>query len=148
VVSWFGLADLPALASRSGLEAQIVPFNFEAVALGAGSAAEVAELAVHVNPLTWVRADAPPFLIAHGDRDRVVPTAQSQALHDALVRVGADSSLLLVGGAGHEDAAFDTATNLALTAGFLSAVLVETVSLERATRKCPPYGDDLRLGDP
>jgi acetyl esterase/lipase len=126
VVAWFGVADLLASASRSWLEAQILPFNFEATLLGVGSPAEVTEAADRAreaSPLSWVSADAPPFLIAHGDRDRVVPAAQSHTLHEALVRAGARSSLLLVGGAGHEDAAFDAPANLALTAGFLSAAL-------------------------
>jgi acetyl esterase/lipase len=126
VVAWFGVADLLASASRSWLEAQILPFDFEAALLGVASAADVpaaGDLARQASPLTWVSAEAPPFLIAHGDRDRVVPAAQSHMLHEALVRAGAHSSLLLLGGAGHEDAAFDAPANLALTAGFLSAAL-------------------------
>jgi len=126
VVAWFGIADLLATASRSWLEAEILPFNFEAALLGVRSAAEVsgaADRARKASPLTWVSADAPPFLIAHGDRDRIVPAAQSRTLHEALVRAGARSSLLLLGGAGHEDATFDAPANLAVTAGFLSAVL-------------------------
>jgi acetyl esterase/lipase len=45
VVAWFGVADLLASASRSWLEAQILPFNFEATLLGVGSPAEVTEAA-------------------------------------------------------------------------------------------------------
>lgn len=126
VVAWFGVADLLATASRSWLEAEILPFGFEAALLGVGSTADVLharDAARQASPLTWVSDAAPQFLIAHGDRDRVVPTAQSHTLHDALVRAGARSSLLLVGGAGHEDAAFDTPTNLGLTAGFLRSAL-------------------------
>lgn len=129
VVAWFGVADLLATASRSPLEVAILPFDFEAALLGVESAAEVtgvaevADRARRASPLTWVSPDAPPFLIAHGDRDRVVPPAQSRMLHDALARAGADSSLLLLGGAGHEDPAFDAPTNLALTAAFLAAAL-------------------------
>jgi acetyl esterase/lipase len=126
VVAWFGSSDLLAAASRSWLEAKLLPFDFEAALLGLESNADVgrdADRARQASPLTWVTADAPPFLIAHGDRDKMVLAAQSQALHDALVRVGAQSSLLLVGGAGHEDPAFESPSNLALTAGFLSAAL-------------------------
>lgn len=127
VVAWFGATDLLTSSSRSWLEAEILPFNFEAALLGVASAEEVrrhaADRAREASPVTWVSADAPPFLIAHGDRDRVVPPAQSHTLHEALVRAGGSSSLLLVGGAGHEDAAFDAPTNLALTAGFLTAAL-------------------------
>lgn len=128
VVAWFGASDLLAGAARSRLETAILPFDVEARLLGVASAAEVTSPGVvdrarQASPLSWASHAAPPFLIAHGDRDRIVPIAQSQALHDALVRAGARSSLLLVGGAGHEDQAFDSPQNLALTAGFLAACL-------------------------
>jgi len=126
VVAWFGLSDLTATTTRSPLEAELVPPGPEAGFLGVGSRAQVTEvrdLARQASPLTWVSAEAPPFLIAHGDRDRMVPLSESQSLHDALVRVGARSSLLVVGGAGHEDPAFDSAATLALTAGFLLGTL-------------------------
>jgi acetyl esterase/lipase len=54
---------------------------------------------------------------------RLVHAVRFHMLHEALVRAGAQSSPLLLGGAGHEDAAFDAPANLALTAGFLSAAL-------------------------
>ncbi|HEX4191046.1 MAG TPA: alpha/beta hydrolase [Marmoricola sp.] len=117
IVAWFGIADLADTASRSWLEQQILPFDFEAVFLGD------LDLAREASPLTWVNASAPPFLIAHGDRDRVTPVSQSQILHDALVRAGAESTLLLVGGAGHEDRAFESPAHLALTAGWVLSTL-------------------------
>ncbi|WP_138732704.1 alpha/beta hydrolase [Modestobacter excelsi] len=122
VVAWFGLSDLSATTTRSPLEAQLLPPGPEAGFLGVVSLAEVPDvrdLARQASPVTWVSEAAPPFLIAHGDRDRMVAPSESRALHDALVRVGAHSSLLVVGGAGHEDPAFDSSASLALTAGFL-----------------------------
>ncbi|MFF4594400.1 alpha/beta hydrolase fold domain-containing protein [Amycolatopsis sp. NPDC001319] len=116
VVHWFGQADLAATAARSELEAKLLPFHFEADFLGG------ADPAGH-SLLTWVSASAPPFLIAHGDRDRIVPPGEGRALHDALVRAGAKSSFVLLGGAGHEDPAFDGPVNLATTAAWLRAVL-------------------------
>lgn len=129
VVTWFGLADLVDTASRSWLEAELLPFNFEAAFLGVESVTTnaedglVADRARRASPLTWVSSDAPPFLISHGDRDRITPVAQSQALHDSLVRAGANSTLQLIGGAGHEDRAFESPANLAMTAGWLLATL-------------------------
>lgn len=61
----------------------------------------------------------PPFLIVHGDRDHVVAPSQGQALHDALSRAGANSSLILLGGAGHEGPEFDSPARLAMTAAWL-----------------------------
>lgn len=126
VVSWFGISDFAATASRSALESQLVPDGPEAAFLGLGSAGEIVEqveLARRASPVSWVHAEAPPFLIAHGDRDRIVPQTESFALHAALSRVGAESTLVTIGGAGHEGAAFDSAANIAITAGFLGATL-------------------------
>ena len=41
------------------------------------------------SPITYVRADAPPFLLVHGTADRTVPIEQSQRLVDALRKAGA-----------------------------------------------------------
>jgi len=129
VVAWFGLSDLLDSASRSWLEAEILPFAFEAALLGVDTSAavigdpEVAGRARRASPLSWVTADAPPFLIAHGDRDRITPISQSQKLHDALVRVGASSTFCTVGGAGHEDRAFESEAHLALTAAWIKAAV-------------------------
>ena len=73
--------------------------------------------------LSWVSAGAPPFLIAHGDRDHIVLPSEGLALHHALVRAGARSRFELLGGAGHEGARFGQPTSLALTAAWLRARL-------------------------
>ena len=62
----------------------------------------------------------------HGDRDHLVSPTQSTVLHDALVDAGADSTLVLVGGAAHEDPAFNAPRTLRLVAAFLSAHLAPT----------------------
>jgi dipeptidyl aminopeptidase/acylaminoacyl peptidase len=53
------------------------------------------------NPITYVTKDDPPFLIMHGDKDMLVPLHQSELLHKALKKVGVDSTLCVVKGAGH-----------------------------------------------
>lgn len=123
VVSWFGPSDLAASASRSWIEAALLPPPFESALLGEDEVANPTQQSRDASPLSRVRADAPPFLIAHGDRDRITLHAQSQALHDALVSTGAHSRLLLVGGAGHEGPQFDEPENLSMTAAFLSTHL-------------------------
>jgi acetyl esterase/lipase len=53
------------------------------------------------SPITHVSKDDPPFLIIHGADDPIVPIAQSEALADALKKVGVDVTLIKVTGAGH-----------------------------------------------
>jgi acetyl esterase/lipase len=119
VVHWFGQSDLFAAGSRTEIEARLLPFAFEAGLLGVRSLGEVADRAAALSLLRRVARTAPPFLIAHGDRDHVVAPSEGEALHDALSRAGADTQFLLLGGAGHEGGEFDRPANLALTAAWL-----------------------------
>jgi acetyl esterase/lipase len=123
VVHWFGQADLEASAARSELEARLLPFRFEADLLGIADPAELAERARGLSLLSRVSTQAPPFLIAHGDRDRIVPPSEGFSLHNALSHAGARSRFELLAGAGHEDTEFDSPATLAGTAAWLRAVL-------------------------
>lgn len=69
------------------------------------------------SPLTYVKEGAPPFLILHGDIDRVVPVEQSRLLDAALRGAGVASRLVIVAGADHGllDAAANEATREFLT---------------------------------
>jgi acetyl esterase/lipase len=78
--------------------------------------ADAARLAM---PLNYARADAPPFLIVHGDVDPLVPHAHSELLHAALRQAGADSTLVTLPGALHEDPAFWTDATLERITAFL-----------------------------
>jgi acetyl esterase/lipase len=53
------------------------------------------------NPVTYVRAGAPPFLIMHGLCDTTVAPQQSELLYAALAGHGNDVTLALVEGLGH-----------------------------------------------
>jgi acetyl esterase/lipase len=124
VVHWFGQSDLLASGSRSDIEARLLPFAFEAGLLGVSSVVEAADRARALSLLRRIGPGAPPFLIAHGDRDHVVPPSEGQALHDGLSRAGADTSFVLVGGAGHEGPEFERPATLATTAAWLRAKLL------------------------
>ena len=60
-----------------------------------------AALAVEVSPITYVRKSVPPLITVQGMDDTTVPTAESQALYNALVAAGADTALHFVPQAGH-----------------------------------------------
>ncbi|MFI5938419.1 alpha/beta hydrolase fold domain-containing protein [Actinoplanes sp. NPDC051494] len=63
-----------------------------------GPAGDLAE----ASPVCHVHAAAPPFLIAHGTADAVVPVWQGERLRDTLVAAGAGVRWVPVDGAGHE----------------------------------------------
>lgn len=73
-----------------------------AYVLGPGKAfadhpGEVAE----ADPVSHVTSDSPPFLLLHGDDDRIIAPAQTARLHQALLQAGVDSTRYVLEGAGH-----------------------------------------------
>jgi acetyl esterase/lipase len=70
---------------------------------------------VHYIPAAKV---LPPFLIANGDADPNVTARQAKSLHEALLKAGANSTLTILPGAGHEDPAY-MATQMIPTFTFL-----------------------------
>lgn len=54
-----------------------------------------------VSPVQYVGKDNAPFLILHGDRDTLVPYAQSVELADLLHKAGVEVTLQRLPGAGH-----------------------------------------------
>ncbi len=53
------------------------------------------------SPVTYVSRDDPPFLLLHGDSDKLVPIEQSQRLLAALQAAGVPAKLVTVENAGH-----------------------------------------------
>lgn len=119
VVDWFGQSDLQSNAKRTWLEKEILNPPFEQAFLDLEDPSAGGDLVASASPLRRVTSDAPPFLIVHGDRDRVTPIYESAALHEALVRYGVQSTFITLGGAGHESHDFDRGDHLAMTAAFL-----------------------------
>lgn len=119
VVGWFTLGDMAASVRRSALEALVLAPPYESALFGRDTFAVDDPDVRAANPLGRVDRSSPPFLLMHGDRDQVVSPDQGRVLHEALVRAGADSTFLLLGGAGHEDERFDTPGVLGMTAAWL-----------------------------
>jgi acetyl esterase/lipase len=66
-----------------------------------GKVSEKPELAALASPVTHVQKTTPPFLIIHGDQDDVVPVKEGRAMHAALQKAGATSTLMIVEGGSH-----------------------------------------------
>jgi acetyl esterase/lipase len=58
-------------------------------------------LVERANPITFVSADDPPFLIVHGSLDSVVPISQSRLLSASLTAAGVPAELSVVQGGAH-----------------------------------------------
>ena len=109
VCDWFGPTDMTKMAAQSGPGGRMNhddPQSPESRLVG-GPIQERQEVARRANPLTYVSRDDPPFLIMHGDRDPLVPLAQSKMLDDALRAAGVESKLMVIEGAGHGGPGFE-----------------------------------------
>jgi acetyl esterase/lipase len=86
VVAWYAPSDLVTLDAQSGPDALTRhgdPDSRESLLLGA-PLEDSPELADAASPSTYVHVGSPPFLLAHGTRDRLVPCEQSRELARAL----------------------------------------------------------------
>ncbi len=120
VCDWFGPTDFLKMNEQAGATGKInhdAPGSPESLLVGAPIQDEPKKTR-KLNPIEYVTADDPTFLIMHGDQDRLVPFQQSQMLNDALKAVGVSTTLVLVQGAGHglksqrdRDQAIDFFTN-------------------------------------
>jgi acetyl esterase/lipase len=84
-----------------------------------GPIQEHKELAETANPIHYITKDAAPFLILHGDKDNIVPLAQSRILDEALKTAGVESTLVVVKDNGHGGPGFATPENLQKILEFL-----------------------------
>lgn len=90
-----------------------------------------------VSPVTYVTADNPPFLILHGDRDTLVPYAQSVELSERLAKADVACVLQRLPGAGHGGPLFTSPTVLKLATDFFDKHLqgrdIEVRAIDPAT---------------
>ena len=131
VIDWFGPTDFgqmdeQAKAQGCGTSDQThsTASSFESLYLGA-TVAESPELVQKANPISYITADDPPFLLQKGDQDCTVPVGQSQLLADALKAAGIDVRFDLLKGVGHGDSGstlvFESAENVQVVLAFLDA---------------------------
>ncbi|MDQ0770942.1 acetyl esterase/lipase [Pseudarthrobacter defluvii] len=103
VVAWYPPTDLLRMGEQARPDAVVRaddPGSRESLLIGA-QPADAPDKARAASPLTYVHADAPPFLLIHGTADRFVPVAQSTGLAEALEGAGAAVELLLLEDADH-----------------------------------------------
>jgi acetyl esterase/lipase len=95
VIDWYGRADLSPVTKDPAWA------DSPSASLLGGWGEEVAQVAREASPIYHVSKDDPPFLIMHGDMDKVVPVRQSQRFAKALKDAGVKVKLLILTGVGH-----------------------------------------------
>lgn len=96
VVDWFGPTNMLVMDSCGGTDFIHNDAKSPASLYIGGPIQEHKELTLLASPTTYVDAGDPPFLIFHGDKDRVVPHCQSKILYDALQKANVPSQFVLV----------------------------------------------------
>ena len=124
VVDWFGPTDLLKMSTDSlpfpcNVLDHDSPFSPESLLIGC-AIQTCPNKTEPANPIRYVSADDPPFLIMHGDHDCLVGPPQSQRLHDALAAAGVEATLKFIAGAGHGGSEFDDAENRKLVDDFFA----------------------------
>lgn len=99
---WYPPTDVTSFPYPSPELAAAAP---ESLLLGK-NVAQNQEEAMKICPVAYVKKDAPPFMIIHGDQDHTVPFHQGELLHDKLEEAGVDVTMLVLEGADHADVRF------------------------------------------
>jgi acetyl esterase/lipase len=100
VCDFFGPTDFLQMDAAGSDMHHDAPDSPESPLIG-GAIQEYPDRVARANPITYVTPAAPPFLIAHGDCDPLVPHHQSELLYAALQRAGVQVTFHTVRGAGH-----------------------------------------------
>ncbi len=124
VVDFFGPTDFLQMDEHRLPDGLIhnTPDSPESQLIG-GAIQDNRDKALRANPITYVTSDDAPFLIVHGDADKLVPLHQSQLLYNALTSSGVAATFRTLEGAGHGGPAFTTDQVRQLVLDFLNAHL-------------------------
>jgi len=106
VVDWFGPTDFLVMDS-CGSNMEHNPANSPESSLVGGAIQENKAKCALANPVTYVDANDPPFLILHGDNDPLVPHCNSELLVEALQNAGVHAQFVLVPEGGHGPGLFE-----------------------------------------
>ena len=102
IVDYFGPTDFLQMDTQRLPDGLVhdAPDSPESQLIG-GPIQEHKDRVAKANPITYVSKDDPPFLIIHGDQDKLVPYQQSVLLNKALEEVGVSVTFYKVEGGGH-----------------------------------------------
>jgi acetyl esterase/lipase len=135
VVAWYGPTNFLKMDKQLAESGMEPPLGFrhceanspESLLLGQ-IITEIPEKVKAANPETYIRPDAPPFLLQHGVKDATVPVRQSIEFAEKLIQViGEDRvTLELIEGAEHADVKFESPENVAKVLDFLDKHLKTT----------------------
>ena len=126
VIDWFGPTDMSVFFKQAESVENIfkeIPDASPIARLFGGPVGKHLDLVKAADPINYIpnQKKLPPFFIVHGDKDKLVPLAQSEILVEALKKAGGDVQLEVIVGGGHGDK-FDRDKLQKLQAEFVAKV--------------------------
>jgi len=129
IVNVAGPADLRTFKSLPSGDAILKKYvtrdSSELVADLLGTADRSAEIYRIASPVENLRPDGPRVLTLHGDKDDIVPIAQSEALHAKLRELQIPEKLLRIPGGGHDMGAWNADERLKALIEVVEAIEAE-----------------------
>jgi len=95
---WDGVSVKPGSEGRLG---ELMTRMVSASGVDGLTDEQIEERLHNISPARLVTADAPPFLLIHGDADPVVPLQQSETMLSALKKAGVSAELIVKPGGQH-----------------------------------------------
>jgi len=135
VIDDFGASDISKIAADFDAATQRAIYTNEGIINYIGKMSDASSLdrgiaATVANPIKYIHPKTPPFLVFHGNQDRMVSPSQTLLLHDALVTAGVHSTRYVVDGASHGDLTFmgDTHSGLSWSTNQVMNLIVDFIN--------------------
>ena len=124
VVDYYGPTKIAEMNDVPSMQDHRLPESPEGRIIGFLRVPDHPQKAEAMNPMRLIskEKEVPPFLILHGNKDRLVPFRQSVMLYEALRDAGKDATFYKLEGADHGDPAFWTEETFDLVDEFMRRV--------------------------
>lgn len=124
-IDFYGPTDISRMNKVPSTQDHVTAHSFEGQFLGGKAVYDHPKLVQQANPIHYLsdNAPVPPFLIMHGDKDRIVPFEQSCLLYSALQKHQLPASFYRIAGSDHATDAFFTPATWQIVKQFLQAHL-------------------------
>lgn len=107
-IDFYGPMDISRMNKVPSTQDHVLPDSPEGLLFGGHNIYEVPDLVQKGNPINYIKKDSdlPPFIIFHGNKDRLVPFEQSCLLYEALKKNNKKADFYRVDAADHASGGF------------------------------------------
>lgn len=119
-VEFYGPTDISRMNKVPSTQNHVLPTSPEGKFMGEQNVYEIPDLVQKANPINYIdEKPLVPFLIMHGNKDRIVPFEQSVLLYEALKKYNHDVEFYRILNSDHSTDAFWTEDSLKVILDFI-----------------------------